>query len=411
LLQWPGRGHPTPPVLSSLPLSPATAALLVAGLSVLLALLEAALTGLSRRIGAAPAPHWTAHLRDAGDPVRIRRAGAVLRVFLLAAIVLVAVAFGAKGFALPGIVAVVSLSFLHLVEQQGRLRLFGARAPWLAAASAVLLKPLARLMPIARGEGETNNGTIAGALEDMADLLATAPEDRRQMVQALLSLEQSTVEDIMVPRSDVIGVDLRSDWDEIVDLLARTPHTRLPLYDGDLERVIGVVHMKRIANELAAGRLDRQRLREVATQRDALFVPEGTTLQAQLIAFRKLKRRIAFVVDEYGDVLGLVTLEDILEEVVGEFTTQPGSLSRDVLPHEDGSYVVTGSASVRAVNRTLGWDLPTDGPRTISGLIIEHLETIPEAGTSLRLGEHPVEVLQVADNTVRTARFWPVAQQ
>jgi len=213
-----GTWPPDPPVLSSLPLSPAAAALLVAGLSVLLALLEAALTGLSRRIGAAPAAHWTAHLGGAGDPVRMRRAGAVLRVFLLAAIVLVAVTFGARGLALPGIVAVVSLSFLHLVEQQGRLRLFGARAPWLAAASAVLLKPLARLMPTARGEGETNDGTIAGALEDMADLLATAPEDRRQMVQALLSLEQSTVEDIMVPRSDVIGVDFRSDWDEIVDL-------------------------------------------------------------------------------------------------------------------------------------------------------------------------------------------------
>jgi Mg2+/Co2+ transporter CorB len=326
---------------------------------------------------------------------------------LLLAIVFVAVTSGTAGSALPGAVAVVSLSLLHLVEQQGRLRLFGARAPWLAAASAAVLGPLARLMPAGRAEPETNDGTIAGALEEMADLLATAPEDRRQMVQALLSLEQSTVEDIMVPRSDVIGVDLRSDWDEIVDLLARTPHTRLPLYDGDLERVIGVVHMKRIANELAAGRLDRQRLREVATQRDALFVPEGTTLQAQLIAFRKLKRRIAFVVDEYGDVLGLVTLEDILEEIVGEFTTQPGSLSRDVLPYEDGSFVITGGAAVRTVNRMLGWDLPIDGPRTISGLIIEHLETIPEPGTRFKLGDHPVEVLQIADNTVRTARLWP----
>jgi Mg2+/Co2+ transporter CorB len=393
--------------LSSLPSNPLAAALLVAGLAVLLALLEASLTGLTSGIGATTARHWNGHLRGTRDPVRTRRAGAVLRVILLLAIVFVAVTSGTAGSALPGAVAVVSLSLLHLVEQQGRLRLFGARAPWLAAASAAVLGPLARLMPAGRAEPETNDGTIAGALEEMADLLATAPEDRRQMVQALLSLEQSTVEDIMVPRSDVIGVDLRSDWDEIVDLLARTPHTRLPLYDGDLERVIGVVHMKRIANELAAGRLDRQRLREVATQRDALFVPEGTTLQAQLIAFRKLKRRIAFVVDEYGDVLGLVTLEDILEEIVGEFTTQPGSLSRDVLPYEDGSFVITGGAAVRTVNRMLGWDLPIDGPRTISGLIIEHLETIPEPGTRFKLGDHPVEVLQIADNTVRTARLWP----
>jgi len=400
---WPPDAHH----LSSLPTSPAAAAILVVTLIALLALLEAALTGLSRGLGAATAQHWNAHLRGTDDPVLIRRAGAVLRVILLVAIASVAVTSGIAGSVVPAVVAVVSLSLLHLFEQQGRLRLFGARAAWLATAWAALLKPLARLMPTDRGEPEGNDGTIAGALEEMADLLATAPEDRRQMVQALLSLEQSTVEDIMVPRSDVVGVDIRLDWDEIIDVLSRTPHTRLPLYEGDLERVIGVVHMKRIANELAVGRLSRQRLREVATRRDALFVPEGTTLQAQLIAFRKLKRRIAFVVDEYGDVLGLVTLEDILEEVVGEFTTQPGSLSRDVLPQDDGSFVISGSAAVRAVNRTLGWDLPTDGPRTVSGLIIEHLETIPEAGTSLKLSDHAVEVLQIADNTVRTARFWP----
>jgi Mg2+/Co2+ transporter CorB len=402
-----GSWPPDAPHLSSLPISPAAAAIVVVALVTLLALLEAALTGLSRGVSAATARHWNAHLRSHGDPVRIRRAGAVLRVILLVAIATVAVTFGTAGSAVPAVVAVVFLSLLHLVEQQGRLRLFGARAAWLATAWAALLKPLARLMPADRGETEANDGTIAGALEEMADLLATAPEDRRQMVQALLSLEQSTVEDIMVPRSDVVGVDIRQDWDEIIDLLSRTPHTRLPLYEADLERVIGVVHMKRIANELALGRLNRQRLREVATRRDALFVPEGTTLQAQLIAFRRLKRRIAFIVDEYGDVLGLVTLEDILEEVVGEFTTQPGSLSRDVLPQDNGSFVISGSAAVRAVNRTLGWDLPTDGPRTVSGLIIEQLETIPEAGTSLKLDDHAVEVLQIADNTVRTARFWP----
>jgi CBS domain containing-hemolysin-like protein len=396
-----------PPDLSSLPFSPAAAAVLVASLASLLALLEAAVTGLSRGVAPAAARHWAPQLGGATDATRMRRAGASIRLLLLVAILLLAAGYGAAGEALPGVVAVAALGLLHLVEQQGRLRLFGARAPWLAAGWSVVLRPIARLMSVNRNEREPNDASVAGALEDMADLLATAPEDRQQMVQALLSLEQSTVEDIMVPRSDVIGVDLRSDWDQILDLLVRTPHTRLPLYDGDLERVIGVVHMKRIANELAANRLSRERLREIATQRDALFVPEGTTLQQQLIAFRKLRRRIGFVVDEYGDVLGLVTLEDILEEIVGEFTTQPGSLSRDVLPQDDGSYVIAGGAAVRTVNRMLGWDLPTDGPRTISGLIVEHLETIPEAGTSLRLGDHTVEVLQIADNTVRTARVWP----
>jgi CBS domain containing-hemolysin-like protein len=393
------------PCLSSLPFSAATATLVAVGLTILLALLEAALTGLSR-----PSSRPSARRHDTPavelDPERVRRAAAVLRGLLLLAIVLITAASGLSGDPSPAIAAVAGLAIVHLLEQQGRLRLFGARAPWLARGAAVLLAPLARLMPAHRETADADTAT-AEALEDMADLLATAPEDRQQMVQALLSLERSTVEDIMVPRNEVVGIDIQSDWDEIVDLLARTPHTRLPLHDGDLEKVIGVVHMKRVANELATGRLTKERLREVATQRDALFVPDGTTLQAQLIAFRKLKRRIAFVVDEYGDVLGLVTLEDILEEIVGEFTTQPGALNRDVMPQPDGSFVVAGGASVRTVNRTLGWDLPIDGPRTLSGLIVEYLETIPEPGTSLMLAEHQVEILQVADNTVRTARVWP----
>jgi len=399
---WPSDLPPVP----DFPLSAAGAGLLVCICALLLALLEAALTGLSRggMRGTASTPAAT---RLEGEPARLRRAAAILRIALVAAIVLLSVAAGTAGQALPSVTAVTALALLHLLEQQGRLRLFGARAPWLARAAAVLLRPLARLVPHGRRERAGDDAAIAGALEDMADLLATAPEDRQQMVQALLGLERATVEDIMVPRNEVVGIDLRSDWDDVLELLARTPHTRLPLYDGDLERVIGVVHMKRVANELATGRLTLERLREIATQRDALFVPEGTTLQAQLIAFRKLKRRIAFVVDEYGDVLGLVTLEDILEEVVGEFTTQPGSLGRDVMPQPDGSYVVAGSASVRALNRRLDWNLPTDGPRTVSGLIVEYLEAIPEPGTSLMLGEHPAEILQTADNTVRTVRVWP----
>jgi len=397
--------------LSSLPFSAATAAALVAGLALLLALFEAALTGLSRnqRGGVSPAGWASPLARSSAPPAQMRLVASVLRLLLLSAIVLVAAAAGAAGSALPALVAVAALALLHLLEQLGRLRLFGARAPWLASAAARLLEPLARALPVAR-RPERGNDTAAAAeaLEDMADLLATTTEDRRQMVEALLNLEQSTVEDIMVPRSEVDGIDLRAEWDEVLELLSHTTHTRLPLYEGDLDRVIGVVHMKRIANELALGRLSAERLREVATQRDALFVPEGTTLQAQLIAFRKLKRRIGFVVDEYGDVLGLVTLEDILEEVVGEFTTQPGSLHRDVMEQPDGSYVVSGSAAIRAINRALAWDLPTDGPRTLSGLIVEFLEAIPEPGTSLKLGGHHVEILQVADNTVRTARIWPV---
>ncbi len=409
-LPWPQDPHR----LSSLPASSLAATALVALLAVLLALFEAALTSLTRirqPHGVPPAESGMI-ARVAADPSRARRAAVIVRVTLLAAMLMLAAAGWAGGSAWPALAAAITLSVLHLLEQQGQLRLFGARAPWLAAAAAAVLGPLSTLLPAARpGAAEPDDqASAAGALEDLADLFATAPEDRQRMVQALLDLEQSTVEDIMVPRSDVVGVDLRADWDDIISLLAHTPHTRLPLYDGDLQHVIGVLHMKRIANELASGRLTRARLRELAGRRETFFIPEGTNLQAQLMAFRKLRRRIAFVVDEYGDVLGLVALEDILEEIVGEFTTQPGSQQRHIQAQADGSFLVTGSAAVRGLNKALGWNLPTDGPKTLSGLIVECLETIPGRGTRLQLGAHRVEILQVGDNMVRTARVWPAAE-
>jgi len=383
-------------------------------LAILLALFEAALTSLTRirqPHTALPGRSGTA-ARVAAHPLRARRAAAILRWSLLAAIFVLAAAGWTRGSAWPALAAAAALSLLHLLEQQGQLRLFGARAPWLAAAAAAVLSPLSALLSTAR-EGATeptNSASAAGALEDLADLFATAPEDRQRMVQALLALEQFTVEDIMVPRNEVVGVDLQASWDDIIDLLAHIPHTRIPLYDGDLQHVIGVLHMKRIANELAAGRLTHTRLRELAGRREMLFIPEGTSLQAQLMAFRKLRRRIAFVVDEYGDVLGLVALEDILEEIVGEFTTQPGSLHRQIQAQADGSYVVAGGTAVRRLNKFQGWHLPSNGPRTLSGLIVECLETIPAPGTRLMLGAHRVEILQVGDNMVRTSRVWPAGK-
>ena len=182
----------------------------------------------------------------------------------------------------------------------------------------------------------------------------------------------------------------------------------MPVYEGDLDHIVGVLHMKKVARELAHGALDREQLVALARQREPYYVPEGTTLQQQLVAFQEARRRHAYVVDEYGDVQGLVTIEDILEEIVGEFTSLPYALRRDVHVEEDGSYVVAGGTTVRALNRALGWSLPTGGPKTLNGLILEYLETIPEPGTSLKLAGHPVEVLQIADNAVKTVRIWPV---
>jgi len=277
-------------------------------------------------------------------------------------------------------------------------------------AAAVMLWPLAPcflLLPPARSGQLAEQRDPDETIADIAEALASESAERQLMVEALLDLEQRSVEDVMVPRSEIEGIDIAADWDEVIALLRRTQHTRMPLFEGDLDRVLGIVHMRLVANEIAAGRLTRDRLREIAGQREALFTPEGTTLHAQLLRFRRLRRRIAFVVDEYGDVRGLVTLEDILEEVVGEFTTQPATPRLDFSARRDGSYVVPGSVTLRAVNRALGMSLPTDGPRTLSGLIVEHLESIPEPGAILTLGGRMIEVLQVADNAVRTARILP----
>jgi Mg2+/Co2+ transporter CorB len=241
----------------------------------------------------------------------------------------------------------------------------------------------------------------------VAEAGSLIPLKHQQMLVSILDLERIRVDDIMIPRSEVAGLDLNDDWERVLGALRDAQHTRMPVYEGDLDHIVGILHMKRVARELAHGELDRERLVALARQREPYYVPEGTTLQQQLVAFQQAHRRHGYVVDEYGDVQGLVTIEDILEEIVGEFTSLPYALRRDVHTEEDGSYVVAGGTTVRALNRALGWSLPTGGPKTLNGLILEYLETIPEPGTALKLAGHPVEVLQIADNTVKTVRIWP----
>ncbi len=241
----------------------------------------------------------------------------------------------------------------------------------------------------------------------VAEAGALIPLKHQQMLVSILDLERVRVDDIMVPRSEVAGIDISDDWERVLGALREAQHTRLPVYEGDLDHIVGILHLKKVARELARGELDRGRLLALARQREPYYVPEGTTLQQQLVAFQAEHRRHAYVVDEYGDVQGLVTIEDILEEIVGEFTSLPYAMRRDVRAEEDGSYVVAGGTTVRALNRALGWTLPTGGPKTLNGLILEYLETIPEPGTSLKLAGHPVEVLQLADNAVKTVRIWP----
>jgi Mg2+/Co2+ transporter CorB len=232
-----------------------------------------------------------------------------------------------------------------------------------------------------------------------------SPEQLARLAERLSDLENMSVDDIMIPRGEIASIDLSDDWDAILDVLRSTPHTRLPVFRENIDNIVGILHMKKVAHALVRGEFTRERLLELAREREAYFTPEGTALSVQLLNFQRDRRRIALVVDEYGDIQGLVTLEDILEEIVGEFTSAPAALHKDIHGEADGAYVVSGSVSVRVLNRALGWNLPTDGPRTLNGVILEYLETIPEPGTTLRLGELSIEILQTADNSVRTARI------
>jgi Mg2+/Co2+ transporter CorB len=235
------------------------------------------------------------------------------------------------------------------------------------------------------------------------------PQRHRQMLLSILDLERVSVNDIMVPRQEIAAIDLAASWEDILDQLRTTPHSRLPVYEQEFDNIIGTLHMKRVAQELArGGSLTTERLRDLAAAREPYFVPEGTPLTQQLAQFQRTRRRFGFVVDEYGDIVGLVTLEDILEEIVGEFTNDPATIvHRDVHRDTAGNWLINASATIRALNRSLGWQLPTVGPRTLNGLLLEKLETIPSPGTALRIGPYEFEILQISDNAIRTVRARP----
>ena len=234
---------------------------------------------------------------------------------------------------------------------------------------------------------------------------AMIPKRHQRMLISVLELQDVTVDDIMVPRNEIDGLDLDDDWEDLLEQITESRHTRLPVYRGDLDQVVGIIHLRSVMGQLSEGELSREHL--AAKSLEPYFVPEGTPLHTQLVNFQRAKRRLALVVDEYGDIQGLVTLDDILEEIVGEFTTDPADIYRDVQPEADGSFMVSGTANVRELNRMMGWRLPTDGPKTLNGLIVERLETIPQAGAMLHLGGYRLEIVQTADNAVRSVRLRP----
>lgn len=234
---------------------------------------------------------------------------------------------------------------------------------------------------------------------------AMIPKRHQQMLLSILDLEKVTVEDIMVPRNEIVGIDLDDDWERIREQLFASPYTRLPVFRGTVDNLQGILHVRRVLPWINQDRFDRSKLEGVISE--PYFVPENASLNQQLLNFQRERQRLGFVVDEYGDIQGLITLEDLLEEIVGEFTTDSPSSTKHIHAQKDGCYLVDGGAHVREINRALNAELPTEGPRTINGLILEHLEMIPEPGTSLLIAGYPVEIIKTQDNAVRKVRICP----
>lgn len=234
---------------------------------------------------------------------------------------------------------------------------------------------------------------------------AMIPQRHQKMLLSIIDLEKATVEDIMVPRNEIVGIDIGDSRENIRDTVIGSQHTRLPVFDGSIDNLKGVVHLRRAVRLAAEDKLDIDSLLALATE--PYYVPEGTPLNQQLLNFQNQKRRVGFVVDEYGDIQGLVTLEDILEEVVGEFTSDPATRLKNVYADADGSYRVSGSVTVRSLNRNLDWHLPTQGPKTINGLVLEHLEALPQTGNRVTVDGYTLEITEARANVIKATRIWP----
>lgn len=235
---------------------------------------------------------------------------------------------------------------------------------------------------------------------------ALIPKRHQKMLVSILDLEKVTVEDIMVPRNEINGIDLELPINQLISQIKNSVHSRLPVYRDEIDNVEGFLNARQMVKLLS---LEEEPTKEKITELMAsvYFIPEGTPLNTQLLNFQRKKQRIGLVVDEYGDILGLATIEDILEEIVGEFTTDFADTSKDIQKNSNGSVIIDGSATIREINRALHWRLPTNGPKTLNGLILEYIESIPKPGTGLRLAGYPMEILQVKSNRVKSVRIWP----
>lgn len=262
---------------------------------------------------------------------------------------------------------------------------------------------LVGVSPEQREQHSLSSEELRTVVNESGALLAERDQD---MLVGILDLEKVKVEDIMVPRSDLMGIDINEEWKKIQKQLTHSTHTRVLLYRDTIDDVVGYVHVRDALKLVSKNQFTKATL--LRAVRELYFIPEGTPLNVQLLKFQRAKERLGLVVDEYGDIQGLVTLEDILEEIVGDFTTtMTPAPSEEVHPQQDGSYLVDGTANVRDINKEMDWKFPIDGPKTLNGLILEYLEDIPEANLSVRIAGYPLEIVDVNGNMIKTVRIMP----
>ncbi len=323
------------------------------------------------------------------------------------------------------LVATFGLTLIVLVFAEVTPKTYAALYPEkIAFPSSILLLPLAIIMtPLVKGVNAITNGILmlfrmnpvdsAGdslSREELRTVVYEAgsliPKKHQDMLISILDLENVTAEDIMVPRSDIFAIDVNDDWKIIQKKLTHAQHTRVLLYRDSIDDAVGFMHVRDALRLLSKDQFTKATM--LRAVREIYFTPESTPLHKLMFKFQQERERIGLVVDEYGDIQGLVTLEDILEEIIGDFTTNMvPDYSKEAIVQQDGSYLVDGSANVRELNKELGWTLPMDGPKTLNGLVLEYLEDIPENNISIRLAGYPMEIVDISGNMIKTVRIMP----
>lgn len=275
----------------------------------------------------------------------------------------------------------------------------------LSASTDAILKPLLKLLRIRPQESGMQPLSVEEIRTVVLESSNFMPKKHVSILLNLFDLEAITVEDVMVPRHQIEGIDLDAPLEEIRQQVATAHHRRLLVYRGHMDEVVGTLRVRDVVVLLQNNELTKEQLAEIV--RAPRFVPRGTPLFSQLQSFQEQQDRLALVVDEYGELKGLVTLEDILEEIIGEFATQSPSKPGGYVQQPDGTYLVEGATPLRELNRKLGYRFPLDGPKTLNGLILEYLQDIPEPNTSLKIGDHALDIVQTQGRAVRAVRLFP----